>query len=92
MADIVIRAKISYSLFAILYSMPTIKKLNKKIIALHKTISEFPKYTLNIITQQLHDFFGMEAFSLKNTFLRCIDEQLCNILKILEGLAEFTID
>jgi hypothetical protein len=38
MAYTVIRAGIVYSFYAVPYSIPAIKKLDKKIIALHKTI------------------------------------------------------
>jgi len=80
MVDTVIRAGIAYSFYAVPYSLPTIKKLNKKIIAIQKTICELPKYTTNIITQLLHDLFSLGAFSLKNAYLRCIGEQLRNSL------------
>ena len=80
MVDTVIRAGIAYSFFAVPYSLPTIKKLDKKIIAIQKTICGLPKSTANIITQLPHDLFGLEAFSLKNAYLRCIGEQLQNAL------------
>ena len=74
MADTVIRAGIAYSFYAVPYSIPTIKKLDKKIIALHKTIWGLSKCTSNIVTQLPHNLFGIEAFSLKNVYLRCIEE------------------
>lgn len=80
MVDTVIRAGIAYSFYAVPYSLPTIKKLDKKIIAIQKKICALPKCTPNVITQLPHDVFGIEAFSLKNAYLRCIGEQLRNAL------------
>jgi hypothetical protein len=64
MVDTVIRAGIAYSFYVVPYSLPAIKKLDKKIIALHKTICGLPRCTSNIATQLPHDLFGIEAFSL----------------------------
>jgi len=58
MVDNVIMADIAYSFYAVPYSLPTIKKLDKKIIATQKTICELPKCIANIITQLPHDLFG----------------------------------
>jgi hypothetical protein len=80
MVDTVIRAGIAYSFYAVPYSLPTIKKLDKKIIGIQKTICGLPKCTANVITQLPHKLFGLEAFSLKNAYLRCIGEQLRNAL------------
>ena len=80
MVDTVIRAGIAYSFYAVPYSLPTIKKLDKKIIEIQKIICGLPKCTANVITQLPHDLFGLEAFSLKNVYLRCISEQLINAL------------
>ena len=74
------------------------KKIDKKIIALHKTICGIPKCTSNIATQLPHNLFGIEAFSLQNAYLRCIGEQLQNALndkgrlgKIYVGLLQFIL-
>ena len=98
MADTVIRAGIAYSFYAVPYSITAIKKLDKKIIALHKTICGIPKCTSNIITQLPHNLFGIEAFSLQNAYLRCIGEQLQNALNdkgrlghIYAGLLQFIL-
>jgi hypothetical protein len=80
MVDTVIRAGIAYSFYAVPYSLSTIKKLDKKIIGIQKTICGLPKCTANVITQLPHDLFGLEAFSLKNAYLRCISEQLISAL------------
>ena len=50
MADTVIRAGIAYSFYAVPYSIPAIKKFDKKIIALHKKMCGLPKSTPNIAT------------------------------------------
>ena len=60
-----IRAGIAYNFYVVPYSIPAIKKLDKKFIALHKTICRLPKNTPNIATQLSHDLFGIEAFSLQ---------------------------
>jgi hypothetical protein len=74
MVDTVIRAGIAYSFYAVPYSLPTILKLDKKIISLQKKICGLPNCTSNIITQLPQYLFGMEAFSIKNAYLRCIGE------------------
>ena len=43
MVDTVIRAGIAYSFYAVSYSLPAIKKLDREVIALHKTICGLPK-------------------------------------------------
>jgi hypothetical protein len=98
MVDTVIRAGIAYSFYAVPYSLPTIIKLDKKIIGIQKTICGLPKCTANVITQLPHDLFGLEAFSLKNAYLRCISEQLRNALNdkgrlgiIYKGLIQYIL-
>jgi hypothetical protein len=98
MINTVIRAGIAYSFYAVPYSMPTIIKLDKKIIALYKKIYTLPSCTPNIATQLPHNLFGMEAFSIKNAYLRCIGEQLLHALndtgrlgKIYIGLTNYIL-
>ena len=98
MADTIIRAGIAYNFYAVSYSIPAIKKLDKKNLALHKIIYGLPKSTPNIATQLPHDLFGIEAFSLQNAYLRCIGEQLQNALndkgrlgKIYYSLTQFIL-
>jgi hypothetical protein len=98
MINTVICAGIAYSFYAVHYSMPTITKLEKKIIALYKKIHALPTCTLNIATQLLHNLFGMEAFSIKNAYLRYIGEQLLHALndtrrleKIYNGLTNYIL-
>ena len=95
MVDTVIRAGIAYSSLQFHTPYQLSKNLDKKIIAIQKTICGLPKSTANIITQLPHDLFGLEAFSLKNAYLRCIGEQLRNALndpgrlgKIYKGLIQ----
>jgi hypothetical protein len=61
MVDTVIRPGIAYSFYAVPYSMPTITKLDQKIIALQKAICGLPKSTPNITTKLPHDQFGLDA-------------------------------
>jgi hypothetical protein len=58
MVDIVIRVGIAYSFYAVPYSLPATKKLDKKIIALHKSICGMPKCMSNVVTQLPYDMFG----------------------------------
>jgi hypothetical protein len=80
MVDTVIRPGIAYSFYAVPYSMPTITKLDQKIIALQKAICGLPKSTPNITTKLPHDQFGLNAQSLKTEYLTCIGKQLRNAL------------
>jgi hypothetical protein len=80
MLNIVIRAGVAYSFYAIPYSMPSIKKLDKKLYALQKIICGFPNCAPSVAIQLPHDLFGMEAFSFKTAYLRCIGEQLKHAL------------
>ena len=98
MIDTIIRIGIAYSFYAIPYSLSAIIKLDKKIIAIQKKVCGLPKCTPNIVTQLSHDMFGIEAFPLKNAYLRCIGEQLQNALNdkgrlgiIYRGLTHFIL-
>jgi hypothetical protein len=96
MTNFVIRAEIAYGFYTVAYSMPTINKLDKILICLQKSICGMPKSTSNIMIQLLQNMFGMEAFSLRNAYLRCIGENLCNALNdprrlgiIFQGLTNY---
>ena len=98
MIDNVIRAGIAYSFYVVLYSLRAIIKLDKKLIAIQKKICGLSKCNPNIVIQLPHDMFGIKAFSLKNTYLRCIGEQLRNALNdkgrlgiIYRGLTYFIL-
>ena len=80
MVDTVIRAGIAYSIYAVPYLLPAIKKLDKRIIALHKNICGLPKCLSNAVTQIPQSMFGTEAFSLKYAYITCIGKQLINAL------------
>ena len=82
MVDTVIKAGIAYSFYAVPHSLPAIKKLDKRIIALHKNICGLPKCLSNAIMQLPQNMFGTEAFSLKNAYITCIGEQLINALNV----------
>ena len=74
MANTVIRAGIAYNFYVVPYSMSSITKLDKKIIAMYKKIYGLPNCTPIITTQLPQKLFGMEAFFLKNAYLRYIGE------------------
>jgi len=79
MVDTAIKGGITYNFYAILYSLPIIKKLDKKIIGIQKNICGLPKCIANVIAQLPFEYFGLEAFSLKNAYLCCI--RIENILE-----------
>jgi hypothetical protein len=98
MTDTVIRAGIAYSFSVVPYSLPALKKLDKKLIALQKKICGLPNCMPNITTQLPHESFSMQAFSLQNAYLRCIGEQLKDALNdtgklgiIYRGLTHFIL-
>jgi hypothetical protein len=81
--DSVIRAGIAYGFYSIAFS-------------LHKSIYGLPKSGPNVMTQLLHSMFGLEAFSLRNAYLRCRGEQLLDALNntgrldiIYQGLTNY---
>jgi hypothetical protein len=80
------------------YSLPTINKLDKILIQLQKDICRLPKSTPNVMTQLLHTMFGLEAFSLRNAYLRCIGKQFRDALNdtghlgtIYQGLINYIL-
>ena len=80
MIDTVIPPGVAYSFYAVPYSTSTIKKLDDKILRAQKTACGLPKCLSNITTQLSHELYGLDAFFLKNNYLRCIGEQLLNAL------------
>jgi len=62
------------------HTLPTIKKLDKKIIGIQKNICRLPKCITYVIAQLSHEYFGLEASSFKNAYLRCISQELRNVL------------
>jgi hypothetical protein len=96
MTDSVIRACIAYGFYVVAFSLPTINKLDKILIRLQKDICGLPKSSPNVMTQLPHTMFGLEAFSLRNAYLRCIEEQLQEALNdtgrlgtIYQGLTNY---
>ena len=57
----VIRASVAYCSYAAPYSMPTIRKFDKKMTTLHKKIYGLHNCTPNIATQLPQDLCRMEA-------------------------------
>jgi hypothetical protein len=90
MTDSVIRTGIAYGSYIVAYSMPTINKLDKILIRLQKSICGMPKSTPDILTQLPQNMFGLEAFSLRNAYLRCISENLRNALNDIGRLGVIT--
>lgn len=86
MVDTVKRWGIAYNFYAVPFSMDAIWTLDKKIIALQKTICGLLRSISNIITQLLSELFGLNAFSFKTTYFTCIGEQLRNALNDLRIL------
>ena len=78
--EFVIRTGIAYGFYGIAFSLPTIKRFDKILIRLQKSICDLPKSTPNVTTQLPHHLFGLKAFSLKNAYLRCIGNQLKDAL------------
>jgi hypothetical protein len=76
MTDSVIRAGIAYGFYTVAFSLPTLNKLDKILIRLQKDICGLPKFSPNVMIQLPHTMFGLEAFSLRNAYLRCRGEQL----------------
>jgi hypothetical protein len=98
MANTVIRAGIAHSFYVVSYSMPSIVKRDKIIIALQKKICGLPNYTPNVTIQLPYNLFDMEAFFLKHAYLICIGKQLRNALndtgrigKIYTGLTNYIL-
>ena len=94
--ETVIRAGIAYGFHVVPFSLPTIRKLDKLLIRLQKTICGLPKSAPNVTTQLPHHLFGLNAFSLTQTYLRCIGEQLRDALNdpgilgsIYQGLTNY---
>ena len=62
MADTIIWVRIAYGFYAFTYFFPVIKKVDKKIIALQKTIYILPKCTPNAVVQLPYNSYETKAF------------------------------
>ena len=94
--ELVIQASIAYGFYAIAFFLLTIHKLDKIIIKLQKSICGLSKSFSNVTTQLPYNLFGLNAFSLRKSYLRCIGEQLRDILNdpgilgsIYQGLTNY---
>jgi hypothetical protein len=79
MAYTIIRVGIAYNFYAVPYSIPTIKKIDKNIIALHKKICGISKCTFTSLHNSLTTYLELKHSHYK-MYLRCIGEQLQNAL------------
>jgi hypothetical protein len=96
MTESMICAGIAYGFYVVAFSLPTINKLDKILIRLQKSIYGLPNCTPNVTTQLPTEMFGLQAFSLRNAYLRCIGEQLRDALNdpgklgsIYQGLTNY---
>ena len=78
--NIVIKPRIAYAYYTILFSKLDIKKLNKIISKLTKEICNIPKSTANILIHLPHENFGINTISLLPDYIRCIGQQLIQAL------------
>ena len=92
----VTQAGIAYGFYVVAFLLSTINKLDKIITRLHKSIFGIPRNTPNVTTQLPYENFGLGAFSLRNAYLRCIGEQLRDVLNdpgklgtIYQGLTKY---
>ena len=94
--ETIIRVGIAYGFYAIPFSLPTIRKLDKLLIQLQKAIYGLPKSAPNVTTQLPDNLFGLNAFFLTQAYLKCIGEQLrdalndpSNLGSIYQGLTNY---
>ena len=73
MVDTIIRADIPWSFYVVLYSLPSIQKLDGIVIALPKTMYDLPISMSNDVTQLPQDI-DIEALSPKHVYIKCIGE------------------
>ena len=97
MVDTIIRANIFCSFYVVLYSLLSIKKLDRKVIALPKVMYGLPISMSSDVTQLPHDI-DTKTLPPKNVYMRCIGEQLVNALndkgtlgRIYKGLLQHTL-
>ena len=76
----VIKPRIAYAYYAVPFSKPDIKKLDKIISKLTKEICNIPKSTANILTHLPHEEFGIDMTSLLPDYINCIGQQLIQAL------------
>jgi hypothetical protein len=86
---------VQYSFHAAPFSIPDIKKLDKKLISLTKKVYGLPQSTPNIAVQLPYEMFGMQATSFLTSYARTLGDQLTQALndkgqlgKIYKGLVQ----
>ena len=92
----VIKPRIAYAYYAVPFSKPDIKKLDKIISKITKEACKIPKSTANILTHLSHENFGINATSLLPDYIHCIGQQLLHALNdqgqlgtIYQGLTKY---
>jgi hypothetical protein len=95
MLNTVLRPGVQYSFHAAPFSIPDIKKLDKKLISLTKKVYGLPQSTPNIAVQLPYEMFGMQATSFLTSYARTLGDQLTQALndkgqlgKIYKGLVQ----
>ena len=74
--NIVIKTRIAYAYYIVIFFKPDIEKLDKIISKLTKEICNIPKNTANILTHIPYKIFGINATSLLPDYIQCIGQQL----------------
>ena len=92
----VIKPRIAYAYYAVPFSKPDIKKLDKIISKITKETCRIPRSTANILTHLSHENFGINATSLLPDYIHCIGQQLLQALNdqgqlgtIYQGLTKY---
>ena len=92
----VIKPRIAYAYYAVSFSKPDIKKLDKIISKITKETCHIPKSTANILTHLKHENFGINVTSLLPDYIHCIGQQLLQALNdpgqlgiMYQGLTKF---
>ena len=92
MLNIVLRPGMQYSFHAAPFSIPDIKKLDKKLISLTKKVYGLPQSTPNIIVQLPYKMFGMQATSFLTSYVRTLGDQLTQALNDKGQLGKYIKD
>jgi hypothetical protein len=78
--NIVIKPRIAYAYYAVPFSKPDIKKLDKLISKLIKETCNIPNNSTNILTHLPHEKFGINITSLLPDYIHYIGQQLIQAL------------
>ena len=92
----ILRPRLAYAYYAIPFSKPHIKKLDKILSKLIEEICYLPNNTTNILTHLSNQDFGKNTTSILPDYINCIDKQLLNALndqgqlgQIYQGLTKY---